>query len=355
MNAGRESPSKDKGRFAAVLGIFALLSGTAGSVTVGGQEGIVMKVPVILTPAQSEEIRLQRFFPAENDEAKGAFLAQAQSLSSDPDGRMFVSDVQSNEVLIFDRAGSFVRKIGRPGQGPGEFNLVGRALMTKRGLAVLDRGNARIQYFDDRGRFADSMKLTKSYGDMAIGTNGTVFAFSSRYDTGEMIDVIDAEGKVESSFGRPPQALGKGPKLCWPAMGPRNELYVAFWFYPHIQVYSPKGELLSSYEIQYRPMQEKLSKNEARSKVAPGGGRVIGESIIEAIFVGDNSFYVLYRGQRIEVLEFRLDGTFVKTYWTAPAPDYFPRGLIVRADGCRKTFYLLQTFPENRIDVFTEK
>lgn len=41
----------------------------------------------------------------------------------------------------------------------------------------------------DKGRFADSMKLTKSYGDMAIGSDGAVFAFSSRYDTGEMIDV----------------------------------------------------------------------------------------------------------------------------------------------------------------------
>jgi hypothetical protein len=102
-------------------------------------------------------------------------------------------------------------------------------------------------------------------------------------------------------------------------------------------------------------MQERLSKNEARSKVAPGGGRVIGESIIEAISVDDNSFYLLYRGKRIEILEFKLVGTFVKTFWTAQAPEYYPRGLLVLRDGGQKTFYLLQTMPENRIDVFTEK
>jgi hypothetical protein len=355
MISSPKSGSSSQVGVVAILIIFALISGTAASVSAFGQEMAVTKIKVISVPSQSKEIRLQRFFPAENDEAKEAFLTQAQYMSSDSYGRIYVSDVKANEVLIFNKDGRFVRKIGRTGQGPGEFNLVGRALMTSRGLAVLDRSNNRIQYFDDRGRFADSIKLTKSYGDMAIGSEGTVFAFSSRYDTDEMISAIGAEGKAESSFGLPPQDLSKGPKLCWPAIGPKDELYVAFWFYPLIQVYSPKGDLLSCFEIEYRPMQERLSKNKAQSKVAPGGARVIGESIIEAIFVDDYSFYLLYRGKRIEILEFKLDGTFVKTFWTAQAADYYPRGLLVLQDGGQKTFYLLQAIPENRIDVFAEK
>jgi hypothetical protein len=353
--------SSPEGRFynhvsvAAILIMFAFLSGTASSVTAFGQEMAVTKIKVISIPSQSKEIRPLHFFPTENDVSKDVLLTLAQFMSADSNGRIYVSDVKANEVLVFNKDGSFIRKIGRTGQGPGEFNLVGRALMTSCGLAVLDRSNARIQYFDDRGRFVDSIKLTKSYGDMAIGSDGTVFAFSNRYDTDEMISAIDAEGKVESSFGLPPQDLNKGPKLCWPALGPRDELYVAFWFYPLIQVYSPKGDLRSCFEIDYRPMQEKLSKNKAQSKVAPGGARVIGESIIEAIFVDDSRFYLLYRGKRIEILEFKLDGTFVKTFWTAQAPDYYPRGLMVLPDEGRKTFYLLQEIPENRIDVFVEK
>lgn len=355
MISGPKSRSGSQVGLVAIFVIFALIFGAAAPINAFGQEMAVTKVNMTSVPSQSKEIRLQRFFPTENDVMKDVFLTQAQYMSADSSGRIYVSDVKANEVLIFNKDGSFVRKIGRTGQGPGEFNMVGRALMTSRGLAVLDRSNARIQYFDDRGRFVDSIKLTKSYGDMAIGSDGTVFAFSSRYDTDEMISAIDAEGKVESSFGLPPQDLNKGPKLCWPAIGPRDELYVAFFFYPLIQVYSPKGDLLSCFEIDYRPMQEKLSKNKAQSKVAPGGARVIGESIIEAIFVDDSRFYLLYRGKRIEILEFKLDGTFVKTFWTAQAPDYYPRGLMVLPDGGRKTFYLLQAIPENRIDVFAEK
>lgn len=339
----------------AVILIHILITGIPAPASLCGQEAAITKIKVISIPSQSKEMRFLHFFPTEDDVAKDVLLTQAQFMSADSNGRIYVSDVRANEVLVFNKDGSFVRKIGRTGQGPGEFNLVGRALMTSRGLAVLDRSNARIQYFDDRGRFVDSTKLTKSYGDMAVGSDGTVFALSNRYDTDEMINAIDAGDKVETSFGLPPQVLNKGPKLCWPAIGPRDELYVAFFFYPLIQVYSPKGDLLSCFEIDYRPMQEKLSKNKAQSKVAPGGGRVIGESIIEAIYVDDNRFYLLYRGKRIEILEFKLDGTFVKTFWTTQAPDYYPRGLIILQDGGRKTFYLLQAIPENRIDVFVEK
>ena len=281
----------------------------------------------------------------------------AQYLSSDPGGRIYVSDIKANEVLVFERDGRFIMKIGHTGQGPGEFNLVGRALMTGRGLAVLDRSNARIQYFDDRGRFANSVKLTKSYGDMAIGTEGTLFVISMPYATGEIISAIDADGRVKATFGRPPQALFNKPSLrvCWPRMGPRGELYIAYWFFPFIQVYSSSGELRTLFEIRYSPIQERLANNEARTKAVPGGARVMGAGIIEAIDVDEDGFYVLYRGERIEILEFKRDGTFVKTFWTAQAPDYYPRGLLVLKDRGQKTFYLLQAFPENRIDVFAEK
>ena len=136
---------------------------------------------------------------------------------------------------------------------------------------------------------------------------------------------------------------------------PRDELFIAYWFYPFIQIYSPEGVLRSFFELRYRPIQERLARNKAHAKTAPGGGRVIGEAVIEAIDVDENGFYVLYRGKRIEILEFKRDGTFVKTYWTAQAPDYYPRGLLVLDEGGRKVFYLLQAAPENRIDVFTEK
>jgi hypothetical protein len=324
---------------------------------ISGQETAVTKISVPSLPPRSSEMRLLRSFPAEKDEVNDVFLTQAHYFSADSNGRIYVSDVKAGQVFVFEKDGRFVTKIGRPGQGPGEFNLVGRPLPTSRGLAVLDRSNSRIQYFDDRGRFAGSLRLAKSCGDMAIGTDGTAFVLSTPNVSGEMISAISADGQTKATFGLPPQALlsKTSVHVCWPKMGPGDELFIAYWFLPFVQVYSSAGELRSVFEFQYRPIQERLAKNEAQAKAVPGGGRAIGEAIIEAIDVDENGFYILYRGKRTEILEFRRDGTFVRTYWTAQAPDYYPRGLLVLNDGGQRAFYLLQIAPENKVDVFIEK
>lgn len=332
---------------------------TRSSLSVSTPETAVTKISVISLPSRTKEIRFLRSFPTEKDEAKEVFFSQAQDITSDPQGRIYVTDVKANQVLVFDPEGRFLRKIGGPGQGPGEFNMAGRALWTSGGLAVLDRSNSRVQYFDDRGWFRRSLKLTKSYVEMAIGTDGTIFAFNMRGGPGEMIDAIDADGRAHASFGNPPQTLsdGSGPRFCWLSMSPSEELFVAYWFFPIIQVYSAKGELKSVFEIQYKPMQDKLARNPANSKTTAGGARVIGQSIIEAIWTTEAGFFILHRDLqgRVDILEFKRDGTFVRDYWTAQTSEYYPRGLMVREDSNKKMFYLLQAIPENRVDVYIEK
>ncbi|HUT08419.1 MAG TPA: 6-bladed beta-propeller [Candidatus Latescibacteria bacterium] len=342
-----------------VLVLFFAAGAVRLSLAVSLPETAVTKIIVIPLPSRTKEIRLLRFFPTEKDEAQGVFFSRAQDISLDPQGRIYVTDVKANQVLVFDAEGRFIRKIGGPGQGPGEFDMAGRALWTSSGLAVLDRSNSRVQYFDDRGWFSKSLKLTKSYIEMAIGTDGTIFAFNMRGGPGGMIDAIDADGRAHTSYGNPPQALSDGasPRVCWLSMSPRDELFVAYWFSPVVQVYSAAGELRSVFEIQYKPMQDKLARNPANSKTTAGGARVIGQSIIEAIWATGEGFFVLHRDSagRIDILEFSRAGTFVRDYWSAQSPEYYPRGLVIRENAGKKVFYLPQTVPENRVDIFIEK
>ena len=70
-------------------------------------------------------------------------------------GEIFVTDgYGNNRVVHFDARGEFVRTWGELGVGPGQFSLPHSIAADSRGrLYVADRNNARVQVFDQAGRF----------------------------------------------------------------------------------------------------------------------------------------------------------------------------------------------------------
>jgi hypothetical protein len=74
-----------------------------------------------------------------------------------PGGDLFVTDgYGNNRVVHFDQAGHFVRSWGSLGTAPGQFSLPHSIALDSRGrLFVADRNNARVQVFDQTGRFLD--------------------------------------------------------------------------------------------------------------------------------------------------------------------------------------------------------
>jgi hypothetical protein len=322
-------------------------------------EAPVVAIKVDPLPSQTKQLKFLDSFPKDKDEPSGIYFAQAQTLSHDHQGRIYVTDLRGCQIFVFSPDGGLLRKIGRSGQGPGEFNFPGKAALARGQLVVLDVGNMRIQFFSQDGQFVRSARLLRTYADMTAAKDGTIYAVTAGNEPGDLIDTLGAEGERLSSFGRPPESVERGlaSPRSWLAMSPKDELFVAYWFAPIVQVYSLGGELKVTFEIRYEPMLKKLSHNPSRNQVAPGGGRRIGQSIIEAIDVSESSFFILHRGTqgRIDILEIKRDGTFLRDFWTRRSDDYYPMGLAVHEAGGMKTFYLLQIGPENRVDVFVAK
>jgi streptogramin lyase len=77
-----------------------------------------------------------------------------------PAGDIFVSDgYGNNRVVHFDRNGKFVKDWGKKGSAPGEFDLPHAIGVCSKGrLYVADRNNARIQVFDQSGKFQEEWK-----------------------------------------------------------------------------------------------------------------------------------------------------------------------------------------------------
>ncbi len=79
-------------------------------------------------------------------------FGEIRGLALDRWGRVYVLDGHADEVRVFDADGSYVRTIGRRGQGPGELlGPTGIRIDPSGRLWALDPGNQRYSVFDPTG------------------------------------------------------------------------------------------------------------------------------------------------------------------------------------------------------------
>jgi hypothetical protein len=81
-------------------------------------------------------------------------FTEITDLAVDDDGNIYAIDLKGNHVLVFDRNGRFLRTVGRPGQGPGEFSGAGNIHVGSNGeIMVTDEGSRSIKYFSPDGQY----------------------------------------------------------------------------------------------------------------------------------------------------------------------------------------------------------
>jgi len=72
-------------------------------------------------------------------------FGKVRGVVADGEGRLYVADGIAHEIRVFGPDGTFLRKIGREGAGPGEFGGIGGLWwLAPDTLVVLDYGNARV-------------------------------------------------------------------------------------------------------------------------------------------------------------------------------------------------------------------
>ena len=84
-------------------------------------------------------------------------FGEPNDMTITPTGEIFVADGERNfRVVHFDPDGKFIKEWGKRGNGPGEFICPHAIDMDSKGrLYVAERGNSRIQVFDQEGNFID--------------------------------------------------------------------------------------------------------------------------------------------------------------------------------------------------------
>ena len=82
--------------------------------------------------------------------------------------------------MKFSKDGKFIKRWGKLGTGPGEFNVPHSLAMDSQGrLFVADRGNNRIQIFDQDGKLLDQWKQFGKPCSIFIDKNDVLYVTDS--------------------------------------------------------------------------------------------------------------------------------------------------------------------------------
>ena len=109
---------------------------------------------------------------------------QPSDVAVAPGGEIFVADghdANTNARIVkFAKDGTFLKAWGKRGAGPGEFDTPhGLAFDSKGRLFVADRGNNRIQIFDQEGKLLEEWKQFSRLSGIYIDRNDVLYATDS--------------------------------------------------------------------------------------------------------------------------------------------------------------------------------
>lgn len=103
-------------------------------------------------------------------------------------GDIFVADGHGGNtnarVVKFSKDGTFIKAWGKKGSAPGEFNIPHTIAIDSRGrVFVGDRGNNRIQIFDQEGKFLEEWKQFGRPSGIFIAKDDTMYVIDSESNT----------------------------------------------------------------------------------------------------------------------------------------------------------------------------
>jgi hypothetical protein len=198
-------------------------------------------------------------------------FSQVSTFVVDGEGAFFALDFKDQKIKVFDRAGKYLRSIGKPGQGPGELGMAsGIQLTADNTLVIEDATNRRLAQFKPTGEFIKNITTSGMLGLVGIlfDDKGNVLGreMGLAEDNSKMffeIKKFDADLKplfILDKIEFPVPIPGSGVKMnildliSVYQFGPGGNIYYGRNAVYEIKIYSPEGKHIRTIQKDYDPV-----------------------------------------------------------------------------------------------------
>lgn len=222
-------------------------------------------------------------------EAGGAesVLNRPQDLKVDAQGNIYVLDWGDVDIKVFAPDGRLLRKTGKKGQGPGEFDTPAQFVLAADGRIFLLSGRQhQIVTLDGAGKYVSSFKVDGFCDRLGLDRHDTIYYSQMLFPEtggGEEFKLIqnrmalyktDGLGKVKTRLGEYPngtmmrkiqkdmvtsQSSRESYLTSW-LVGPDDRIYLGYNKDYRLDVYDADWQLLSRFGREFTPVRHPAYK-----------------------------------------------------------------------------------------------
>jgi DNA-binding beta-propeller fold protein YncE len=172
--------------------------------------------------------------------ADATHFGQPQDVAFLPDGSMLVADgLVNSRVIKFDKNEKYVSEWGTKGNGPGQFDRLHGIDADRNGkVYVVDRGNQRIQVFDQSGKHLQTWTGFRFPNHVLAAADGSVWIADG---TNARMLKYNSDGKLLDYWGTYGTYAGASQQLHQFSVDYEGNLYTADSFVGRVQKFTPKA------------------------------------------------------------------------------------------------------------------
>lgn len=128
------------------------------------KRGVLLLLLVLQTILSAQQIKLKATTIWEiggaNEKRKELFFKMPVSIAADKDNNLYISENNGTKIIKCSKEGNWIRMIGGPGSGPGEFKHIQTMFITADNeILVKDEVNGRYMFLSLDGRYIKSVPI----------------------------------------------------------------------------------------------------------------------------------------------------------------------------------------------------